>query len=464
MTDAVKLIAPTGVLGIGFSYRSFRAALQERPDVIACDAGSTDWGPYHLGNGSSWSGEAQTRRDLEILLLGAREQAIPLLIGTAGFTGSEPGLTWTRGILEDIAAEHGLSFRLGLVHSEVTPEWVKGALDGERVRPLDGVADLTPQTVDDATRIVAMMGPEPFQQALDGGADVVLAGRASDAAVYASVPLHRGVEPGPAWHLGKLVECGNAITDPVSAGACVVGTVDDDGLTVHPAGDTAVCTTQRVAAHMLYENATPYFLREPPGTLDTSEAIYSQLDAKTVRVTGSAFKPEPYSVRLEGVRHVGYRSVCLVGLRDPRVIASIDLYCDQVAALLAKSAPRRFGVGPEDYTISFRRYGMDAVLGTREPLAASGQTYEVGLVLEILAADQYTAHQLVAASLPYVMHGVQVPGTQHSANGALAFSPAVMDLGPAFEWSVWHQVALDDPLDPFEVEFAEVGAAVAARA
>ena len=72
---------------------------------------------------------------------------------------------------------------------------------------------------------------------------------------------------------------------------------------------------------MLYENANPYELREPPGTLVTYDADYQQVDEHTVRVTGATFRPEQYSVRLEGVKFIGYRSICLFGVRDPAVIA-----------------------------------------------------------------------------------------------------------------------------------------------
>lgn len=455
--SVVKVMAPTGVLGVGFSYRSFRRALEEDVDVIGCDAGSTDWGPYHLGTGISWSGRDQTRRDLEIMLVGAREKGIPLLIGSAGFSGSDKALDWTRDILLEIAAEHGLEFKLALIRTELDAEWIEAKIAAGRVTALDGNPPLTPQTVRAAKRTVAMMGPEPFQEALAQGADVVLAGRSSDAAIYASVPLSRGVPPANAWHLAKLVECGNAISEPVAAGACIVGTVGDQGLTVAPALDGVRCTPQRVAAHMLYENASPYTLREPPGTLDTTSATYEQADDITVRVTGSTFRPEPYSVRLEGVTQRGYRSMCLAGLRDPAVVRNVDQYTGEIRRLLARSAPRRFSVRPEDYTLEFRRYGLDAVLGALET-GPRDQCYEIGLVIEVVAETQVLAHQLVAASMPYLMHGVHVDGTRHSANAALAYSPAVIDLGPVFSWSIWHAALLDDPLEPFRLEYLDVTA------
>lgn len=457
----MKLLAPTGVLGVGFSYRSFRQALEHDVDVIACDAGSTDWGPYHLGSGISWAGRDQTKRDLEILMQGARECGIPLLIGTCGFSGAEPALQWTREIALEIAREHDLSFDLATVHSEVDSTWLKRAIGDGRVTALDGVDDLTDEGADSMTRAVAMMGPEPFQKALDSGADVVLAGRSSDAAVYAAVPLRQGVAPAMAWHLGKLVECANAISEPVSAGACIVATVDGDGFTVEPAAPDVRCTVSTVAAHMLYENSSPYLLREPPGTLDTRNVTYEQVTETTVRVTGSEFIDQPYSVRVEGVTLEGYRSMCLAGLRDPAVIAEIDEYTSSIAALLAKSAPRRFGVSSDDYELRFRRYGLDAVLGARHPLFDTVPTAgaEVGLVLEVIAETQQLANQLVASSLPYLMHGVHVRGAKRSANAALAYSPAVIDLGAAYRWTVWHAVTIDDPLGPFPIDLEHVGGA-----
>jgi hypothetical protein len=109
-----------------------------------------------------------------------------------------------------------------------------------------------------------------------------------------------------------------------------------------------------------------------------------------------------------------------------------------------------------DYTLRFRRYGLDAVLGDLEP-GRSHPPHEIGLVIEVVAPTQRLAHELVAASLPYLMHGAHVPGTAHSANAALAYSPAVVDVGETFEWTVWHAVELDDPIEPFRIEHSVVG-------
>ncbi|QKW13791.1 acyclic terpene utilization AtuA family protein [Verrucosispora sp. NA02020] len=456
----VRFVAPAAVMGGGFSTKSFRAALQTKPDFIACDAGSTDWGPYYLGAAASWAGYRQTRRDLERMVIGALDIGVPLLIGSAGFTGSDAGLTWFRGIVTDILAAHGRTARIATIRTEQPKDWVLGKVRSGQTWGLDGRPELTEADVERATRIVAMMGPEPYAEALDAGAQIVLAGRSSDAAIYAAVPLLRGIAPGPAWHMGKTVECGYAIEEPIGAGECIVGEVDDEGFTVRPVGGRSRCTVRSVAAQMLYENATPYLLREPPGTLDTSAARYLQLDDQSVRVVGATFTPEPYSVRLEGVEQLGYRSMCLFGVRDPAVVANVADYTAAITDLVHRTARDRYGLDESAYTFGFRRYGYDAVLGAAEPNAATGYAgcYEIGLVAEAVAADQEIAHEIVSGAMPFFMHGVRVPGVANSANGALAYAPSVVDVGPVFTWSVWHGAALEHPMEPFTLEITDTAA------
>jgi hypothetical protein len=272
VTEELRFIAPTGVLGIGYPRASFDAAMAFGPHFIACDAGSADWGPHYLGSGEPWAGYFQTRRDLEPLVLGAREADIPLLIGTAGMSGADVAVDWTFSILQDIVRDHGLSARVARIYSEQRPEDLADAMAEGRISAFEGVDELTPAVLEQATRIVAMMGPEPYQQALADGADIIIAGRSSDAAVYAAVPLDRGIPPEIAWHMGKISECGPAIAP--GSGECIVGGINRDSFWVRTARDSDAVTPTTVAVHMLYENPSPYLLREPPGVLDTTHGKY----------------------------------------------------------------------------------------------------------------------------------------------------------------------------------------------
>ena len=95
-----------------------------------------------------------------------------------------------------------------------------------------------------AVRIVAMMGPEPIQAALQDGADVIVAGRCSDSAIYAAIPLMRGLEPAIAWHAGKTLECGAAPVISRSAPDSLMGILDDESFTVFISARTDACSPQ----------------------------------------------------------------------------------------------------------------------------------------------------------------------------------------------------------------------------
>ena len=63
---------------------------------------------------------------------------------------------------------------------------MKKKLADGKIEALKAVPGLDEGAIDRAERIVGMMGPEPFMQALDEGAQVVLAGRSSDPAPWAA--------------------------------------------------------------------------------------------------------------------------------------------------------------------------------------------------------------------------------------------------------------------------------------
>ena len=55
---------------------------------------------------------------------------------------------------------------------------------------------------------------DPVIEALRSGAEVVVAGRAFDAALTAALPIMRGIDRGLALHMGKIVECGSLVALP----------------------------------------------------------------------------------------------------------------------------------------------------------------------------------------------------------------------------------------------------------
>ena len=63
-----RILSPTGIVGYGFPEASFRAGVAQKPDLIACDGGSTDPGPYYLGSGKSFTDRGAVKRDLSLAL------------------------------------------------------------------------------------------------------------------------------------------------------------------------------------------------------------------------------------------------------------------------------------------------------------------------------------------------------------------------------------------------------------
>ena len=156
-----------------------------------------------------------------------------------------------------------------------------------------------------------MMGAEPFTRALEAGAEVVIAGRSRDPSMFAANPLQRGLPPGPAWHAAKILECGAAGVAYRTRGPdCMFARIGRDGFVMVPPHPEYACTPVSIAAHTFYETGSPTHLPEPGGTLDTGGTAYEALDPRTVRVTGSAFRPAPrYTVKLVGAEGLGHQSL-----------------------------------------------------------------------------------------------------------------------------------------------------------
>ena len=78
-----KVFIPVGALGSGIDEGAFREGMELKPDIISCDAGSTDSGPYYLGTGRGKYARSSVKNDLRMVLHGAMEAHIPITIGSA---------------------------------------------------------------------------------------------------------------------------------------------------------------------------------------------------------------------------------------------------------------------------------------------------------------------------------------------------------------------------------------------
>jgi Acyclic terpene utilisation family protein AtuA len=444
------------VVGLGFSYRGFQLGLEQQPELIGCDAGSADMGPFYLGAGKDPKSVISLERDLRIMIEGGLSAGCPVVFGSCGGAGGAPHLEGFRQIVEGIARGLGRRLRVALIHADQDPAAIKAALDAGRVVPLGPFPQLTTDAIDGSSAIVAMMGAGPIVDALREGAEVVLAGRCADPAIYAPGALLAGRPSGLAWHAAKSIDKGYLATTAPREGSPVLATVTDEDFVVQPTKPGVVCTVDSVARLTMHENPDPFVIRQPSGDLVTEHARYQQLDGGRVRVTGSTFSDaERQSVKLEGARLVGYRSILMAGIRDPRLLGCLDAFLDEYRVMLGRVA-NSLRIDPGSWSVRFRSYGHDAVLGRGEPLRDLPPR-EVGLIVDVVADSQDLATALASRAGPTGSRFDFTGRLGGGGNFAYPFSPSVLTVGPVYEWSVWHTMDVDDERAPFRTQLVELG-------
>lgn len=440
----VSIVAATGMLGTGFLEASLRAAVARGAVAIGCDAGSSDPGPRFLGTGEMSRSRIALKRDLDLMIRVGREAGIPVVVGSAINAGADRQLAEAVSMVKEIAAERGLSFRLAVISGEISRDWLATAHAQGRVRPMAGLPPLTGAAIDGSACFVAQMGPEPILRALAAGADVVLCGRASDAAIYAALGLHAGIAADLAWHAGKILECGAAPAIHRIHPDCIMATFDADGFTIAVPNPKMACSRLSVLAHGYYENADPYEIHEPGGMIDLSRTEFTEVPDGRVRVTGSRFVTAPhYEIRVEGSRLDGYRSIVIAGISDPILLDDVDGFITGCEAEIRRKCAESLGLRQGDFQFVIRRYG--ATKAAYDPAA----TDQVGVVFEMVAADQATARAAVMIASHTALHHPVAGWKGFVSNLAIPFSPAAFDGGPVYRWSVNHLVRIDDPLAPF---------------
>jgi hypothetical protein len=451
MMQQIVGVAPSGSLGSGYNIAAFKRAMSLEPDFVGQDAGSTDMGPYYHGSGQPFLPRTTYKHDLSIMLRAARAARVPLIVGSALTSGCNTTLENAVGIIREIAAEEGLSFRMAVIQAEIDKTTLKQRMALAPLESIGPAEALTPETIDRCGPIVAQMGVEPFIKALEAGAEVIIAGRACDDAVFAALPVMRGHDQGLALHCGKILECAGLSAIPYDLGEPMVGILRQDHFVVEPGNANHRCTTVSVAGHSLYERSDFEFQPGPGGLNDLSGASFEQLDARSVRVRGSRFIPDAiYKVKLEAAEQLGFRSIVIVGIRDPIMIRELD-------GLLAETEARaeeRFGLAAGGMRLRFRAYGRDAVMGRLEPGGAAPR--EIGLMIEALAPTQEMATAVAMYSRGHLQHAHYNGILTTAGNMAYPFSPFGIPVGPAYRFAVYHLLALRDPCEIFPVTLEEV--------
>jgi hypothetical protein len=451
--EEMRILSPTAILGYGFPEESFREGMKRKPHIIAVDAGSTDPGPYYLGAGVSFTDWNAVKRDLAIMIPEGLKAGIPVIIGTAGGSGAKPHLDWNIAIVKEIAKEQNLSFKLAVIPADISHDEVTAKFAVGEISPLKPAPALTQADIDNTGHIVAQMGVEPFVKALEGGANVIIAGRTYDPAVFAALAVKNGYDRGLATHLGKILECAAIAASPGSGSDCMMGTLGEDYFKVETLTNARKCTVLSVAAHTLYEKTNPYVLPGPGGTLDLHETSFTQESETVVKVTGSRFTPsDGYFLKLEGAKKIGYRTVSFAACKDPIMISKIDSIVEAVKAKV-KSNFKNFGIS--EFFLDFKLYGKNGVMGMFKNIKAE-TSHELGIIIEAVADTQETANTICSFARSTMLHFGYEGRISTAGNLAFPFSPSDIKAGAVYEFSLYHLIKVDDPVEYFPISYFDI--------
>ena len=210
----LRILCPNGHLGFApTKEESFFIGAATRPDYYCCDSGSDDIGPAPLGADKSVGMYEWQKHDLELMLVKAREQGVPMIIGSAGDTGSNSRVDLYVQIIKDLAKEHRLpKFKLAYFYSEVDKAYIKKKMEaGVVIEGLDGRSPLTLEDLEKTDRIVAVAGVHPYPGAGDGGR---CHHRPFQRLRCVCAPSSGKGFPEDLAYLGKVLECASFCANP----------------------------------------------------------------------------------------------------------------------------------------------------------------------------------------------------------------------------------------------------------
>ena len=448
----IKVLVPSGVLGLGFDLEALNNGVKNNPDIISIDGGSTDSGPYSLGSGTSKYSRAAIKAEWKSLMIAREKANVPLVIGSCGTCGTNGMVDWMENITIELAEELNQNIKIAKLYCQQEKNFIKKKFQLSKIFPLNPAPMLNDQLIEEMTNIVALAGAEQIQECINTGAEIILAGRTTDTAIISALPLMKGANPGSSWHGAKVAECGALCTTNPTSGVVMVE-FDKTGFTVEPMSKNASCTSETVAAHMLYENADPYILHEPGGYMDVTFSNYYNIDKKKVRVEGAKWhSSKQYSVKLEGAKIAGYQASLLVLLRDKNYVENVKKWTDKLSKFLKKEINERMAIDTSEYSMEFRHIGLNATLGELEKNIRS--PVEVGVLCLITSKNQIST-EIAKLINPFLLH-FPLSSNEELPTFAFPFSPVHSDRGCVYEFALNHILELDNPMDAFQIEISEV--------
>jgi Acyclic terpene utilisation family protein AtuA len=238
----------------------------------------------------------------------------------------------------------------------------------------------------------AYLGAGPMADALAGGADVVVTGRASDPALFLAPLIHAFGWPMEDWNLlgkgivaGHMLECAGQVTggyfaDPnfkdVSDLARLgfpIGEVGEDGslIITKVEGSGGAVTARTCKEQLLYEVHEPTRYIQPDVTADFSQVTIEETAKDRVRITGGGGSARPATLKVS----VGYVD-SFIGEGQMSYAGPGALARGRLALDIVRERLKLTGVAASE--LRFDLIGIDSLHGPQVSVHAN-EPYEVRL-------------------------------------------------------------------------------------
>jgi Acyclic terpene utilisation family protein AtuA len=236
----------------------------------------------------------------------------------------------------------------------------------------------------------AYLGAGPMAEALAGGADVVLTGRASDPALFLAPIIHAFGWPMDDWNLlgkgivaGHLLECAGQVTggyfaDPhfkdvenLARLGFPIGEVGEDGSLVitKVEGSGGAVTAQTCKEQLLYEVHDPVRYLQPDVTADFSQVAIEEAGKDRVRISGGRGSERPATLKVS----VGYVD-SFIGEGQMSYAGPGALARGRLALEIVRERLKLTGVASNE--LRFDLIGVDSLHGAQVS-AHANEPYEV---------------------------------------------------------------------------------------
>jgi hypothetical protein len=236
----------------------------------------------------------------------------------------------------------------------------------------------------------AYLGAGPIAEALTGGADIVITGRASDPALFLAPIIHAFGWPMNDWNLlgkgivaGHLLECAGQVTggyfaDPsykdipdLARLGFPIGEVGEDGSLVitKVEGSGGAVTAQTCKEQLLYEVHDPVRYIQPDVIADFSQVTIEEIGPDRVRISGGRGSERPPTLKVSVGYVDGFIGEGQISYAGPGALARGRLALDIVRERLKLT-----GVAVSE--LRFDLIGVDSLHGS-DVSAHANEPYEV---------------------------------------------------------------------------------------